>query len=314
MIRVVAPNRLHFGLFNVPTHDGELPPGERAFGGVGLMTDTPGVEVTAKPAKLWKFKGPLAARAEAFARRFVESMPEGSSTMPFKIRVVCSPVEHAGLGVGTQLGLAVGKALAVAMGQPHIDSVTLAHRVGRGERSAIGVHGFDHGGLLIDRGKAAGEAVAPLAAHVRLPKAWRVVLFLPDVPGEWHGQRERQAFANATRTDPASLQRIAETGILPAARAGDLDSFGEAVYEFNRKAGEPFAAAQGGTYASPAIAELITEVRSMGVRGVGQSSWGPTVFAIVGNEDIAQTLLMQFGLKVPTMIAQVSSGHITTIE
>ena len=113
MIRVVAPSRLHFGLFQVPT--GERRSSERAFGGVGLMIDTPGVVVAAKPADSWQFEGMLASRAQAFAMRFMQTLPE-SERRAYQVLVERCPAEHTGLGVGTQLGLAVAKALAVARG------------------------------------------------------------------------------------------------------------------------------------------------------------------------------------------------------
>jgi beta-ribofuranosylaminobenzene 5'-phosphate synthase len=307
MIRVVAPSRLHFGLFHVPAA-GEKRTCNREFGGVGLMIDAPGVVVTAKPADAWRFEGPLASRAQEFAMRFMQSLPEAEHR-PFQVLVEQCPAEHTGLGVGTQLALAVTKALAVAVGCAD-NSVALATRVGRGERSAVGVHGFDCGGLLVDMGKLPGDGVSPIVAHVRLPAAWRIVLFTPPVPADWHGLRERDAFAKAQGGDPIALQRIAETAILPAAQAGDLDGFGEAVHEFNRLAGEPFARAQGGPYSSPVIAELIADVRQIGVRGVGQSSWGPTVFAIVGDSDTALSLVLRFRTRVGVRVARVSGGHL----
>ena len=306
MIRVIAPSRLHFGLFHVPAL-GELQPGERAFGGVGLMIDTPGVVVTAQPADAWQFEGPLASRAQAFAMRFMQSLPE-AKRRPFQVLVERCPAEHTGLGVGTQLGLAVAKALAVASGI-NLPTTELATRVGRGERSSIGVHGFDRGGLLIDGGKLSGEALSPLIGHTGLPSAWRIVLFTPPDSGGWHGPREREAFASAQGGDPGLLRRIAETAILPAAAVGVLDTFGVVVHEFNRRAGEPFAAAQGGPYASPAIAELITEIRNLGVTGVGQSSWGPTVFAVVEDSDAALSLALRFRSRMPVLVARVSDGH-----
>jgi predicted sugar kinase len=72
---------------------------------------------------------------------------------------------------------------------------------------------------------------------------------------------------------------------LPAAVAGDLPAFSEAVHEFNRRAGEPFAAAQGGAYAGEIVASLVAKLRSLGVTGAGQSSWGPAVFAVVADQD-----------------------------
>ncbi|MCE9560717.1 MAG: hypothetical protein K8U57_01555 [Planctomycetes bacterium] len=179
----------------------------------------------------------------------------------------------------------------------------------RGERSAIGVHGFDRGGLIVDAGKEPGEEVSPLLAHVRLPHEWRVVVFSPPASAEWHGHRERAAFATASGGDPDALRRLAETAIVPTARAGDLNAFGDAIYEFNRRAGEPFAVTQGGAYASGAITELIAELRQSGIRGVGQSSWGPTVFAIVSDSDTALSLVLRFGQRFPVGVAKISEGN-----
>jgi beta-RFAP synthase len=305
MTRVVAPSRLHFGLFHVPPR-GEHPPGGRVFGGVGLMAESPGVVVVAEPAGSWQFEGPLASRAQAFAIRFMQSLPE-PERRPFRVLVERCPSEHTGLGVGTQLGLAVAKALAVATGRSP-PAPDLATRIGRGERSAVGVHGFDAGGLVVEGGKRPGEDVSPLVEHVALPAAWRVVLFTPHAP-PWHGDRERAAFAAAGGGEPDRLRALAERGILPAARAADLDAFGEAVHEFNLRAGEPFAAVQGGPYASPEVAGLIADVRKTGVRGVGQSSWGPTVFAVVPDGDTALSLVLRFRSRMPVTVSRVSAGH-----
>ncbi len=305
MIRVVAPSRLHFGLFRVPVAG--VAEGAPAFGGVGLMVERPGVVVVVRPAGSWQFEGPLASRAQGFASRFVSSLPE-DARRPFQVLVERCPAEHTGLGVGTQLGLAVAKGLAVAYGNGELPAPELAARVGRGERSAIGVHGFDRGGLLADAGKH-GEAISPLLAHVTLPDEWRVVLFSPR-GAQWHGDRERAAFASASAGEPDALRRLAETALIPAAQSGDIGAFGEAVYEFNRKAGEPFAAAQGGVYASTDIADLISDVRTCGVKGAGQSSWGPTVFAITGDNDTAMSLVERFRGRAPAVVTRVSAaGH-----
>jgi beta-RFAP synthase len=321
MTRVTAPSRLHFGLFHVPTAGFDRWPGlggdpglpVRAFGGVGLVIESPGVVVTVRPADSWQFEGMSASRAQTFAHRFVTSLPE-DDRRTFQVLVERCPAEHTGLGVGTQLALAVGKALAVEAGLPELSGVEIARRVGRGERSAIGVHGFDRGELVVEGGKRAGEAVSPVLARLELPTAWRVVMFTPGTRDHWHGGRERQAFADAAaEVQPGSrteaLCRIALLGMLPAAAAGDLDAFGDAVYEFNRRAGEPFAAAQHGPYASPELAELVRKLRLLGVRGVGQSSWGPTVFAVVGSQDNAARVVRHFQGQVRGVVTRPSAGH-----
>ncbi|MCE9560716.1 MAG: hypothetical protein K8U57_01550 [Planctomycetes bacterium] len=106
MTRVIAPSRLHFGLFRVPPH-GEHQPGERLFGGVGLMIDSPGVVVTAERGESWRFEGMLASRAQEFAMRFTQSLRWANRTpIHARWRVAC------GVGNALPLGFTVSTAAA----------------------------------------------------------------------------------------------------------------------------------------------------------------------------------------------------------
>src|SRR5205814_6753388 len=78
--------------------------------------------------------------------------------------------------------------------------------------------------------------------------------------------------------------------LLPALVGKDVHLFGRTLYEFNQMVAATFAPLQGGVYAHPRIAELVDFLRSKGVQGVGQSSWGPAVFALAANERRAITL------------------------
>jgi beta-ribofuranosylaminobenzene 5'-phosphate synthase len=299
MIRVEAPSRLHFGVLSLPPREhwpnlqGEETVPARWFGGVGLMVREPGVWLTVQPANEWAADGPLADRALAFARRFIQDCrPE--EVPPQHIEVErCAP-EHVGLGTGTQLGLAVSRALATALDFPAWDAPYLAWRVGRGARSALGIHGFATGGFLVEAGKRDPDDVSPLVARAEFPDRWRVVVVVPTGVKGVHGAAEDQAFRLGARTRGLdrtdALCRLVLLGLLPALAERDLAAFGEALYDFNARAGEAFAPVQGGTYASPRVAELVAFLRREGVPGVGQSSWGPAVFAVVEDDDRARDL------------------------
>ncbi len=301
MIRITAPARLHFGLLSLPAEGEDFWPdrhGEpalpvRRFGGVGLMVEEPALRLRAEPAADWSAEGPLAERALAVARRFAAAAPEGLP--PQRLVIESAPPEHCGFGSGTQLGLAVARALAVAAGRPDLEAAALAARVGRGLRSALGVHGFARGGFLVEAGKRAEHGVSPLVVRLPFPEAWRVVVTVPPAEVGLHGDREREAFrqlpggpemANTT----AVLCRLVLLGMLPALVERDLDAFGDALWDFNARAGEALAPVQGGTYAGRRVAELVSFVRRQGARGVGQSSWGPAVFAVIGDEERADDL------------------------
>jgi beta-RFAP synthase len=297
-VTVRAPSRLHFGLLN----PGPASTQGRRFGGVGLMVDRPGVQVGVTPAPAWSAEGPSADRALAFARQFVQTLPADRTCPPHAVRVGHCPREHTGLGTGTQLGLAVARALALSCGMD-LPAEELARRVGRGRRSALGVHGFRAGGFLVEAGHGDRAGVAPLVARVDFPAAWRVVLFLPHAGEGLHGPPEARAFRELPALDPArtdALCRLVLLGMLPALAEGDCAAFGEALYDFNRRAGEFFRPAQGGVYANAAAARLVEFLRRSGVLGAGQSSWGPAVFAVVPDadraEDVARRLRQEFTL------------------
>jgi beta-ribofuranosylaminobenzene 5'-phosphate synthase len=315
--RIVAPSRLHFGLLSLPSPDLRNWPGLdgaaglpiRQFGGVGLTIDNPGLAIRVSPSSNWSAGGPLAARALAFARLMSATLP-AEERRCFHIVVERCPTEHSGLGVGTQLGMAVARGIAIELGHAEWPATELAKRVGRGERSAIGVLGFDRGGLLVEGGKLPGEPISPLVGRFEFPEEWTILLFTPPGASRWHGGLEADAFARLAGSiaETDALCRLILMGMLPALASANLDAFGESLYEFNARSGEVFAPLQGGRYASPAIADCVSRLRRLGIRGVGQSSWGPTVFAVIPKDQVAAV-----GSRlsdIPFAVANASTGAV----
>ncbi len=74
---------------------------------------------------------------------------------------------------------------------------------------------------------------------------------------------------------------------MPAAASGNFAEFSESLYRYGFQAGMLFAKRQGGPYAGRRAAELVEWVRGEGIRGVGQSSWGPTIFAVLPDAESA---------------------------
>lgn len=288
MISVSTPSRLHFGLLRL--HE----TAELSYGGLGLMIDRPRVELDAAAAPDWDVTGPAAARAAEFAQRALAKLEPSRRPAALRIRIRSSAPSHRGLGGGTQLGLAVAASVRLLAGLPLGTAAELAAAVGRGARSAVGSHGFLHGGLIWERGRPDDSPLSPLTERAPLPAAWRVVLVAMPGGEGLSGDDERRAFDQLPQV-PAGVSRrleeLAENAALPAVRGGDLATFGEAVHEYGRIAGECFGAVQGGPYASRRVAELVEALRACGGLGVGQSSWGPTVFAFTPDEGSAATLV-----------------------
>jgi len=188
------------------------------------------------------------------------------------------------LGAGTQLTMAVAMAVRSQLGD-HPEPLVLAAEVGRGLRSGVGVHGFVAGGFLVDGGKGPNTNVAPLVCRHDIADDWRILLVTPQNQRGLAGVAERSAFAELVRDSASTFEietlcRLVLLGLIPALVERDLGAFGEACFEFNRRAGLLFKESQGGEYRSPEAADLVARLRNFGVRGVGQSSWGPTIFAI----------------------------------
>jgi beta-RFAP synthase len=327
MIRVQAPSRLHFGLLSFPTarpwpgHSRQEAVSARQFGSVGLMVQAPGVSLCADPAAAWSADGLLAERALAFARHFAATFPT-ETVRPHRLLITAGAPEHAGLGTGTQLGLAVARALAAASGLGQLSIAELAQRVGRGVRSAVGIHGFNQGGFLVDAGKSSETAIAPLVARLDFPDSWRLVLLVPSRETGMHGESERKAFHWLhERGMPLALTdmlcRLVLLGLLPALVERDLTTFGETLYDLNVRVGETFAPIQGGPYATPRTAEFVAFLRRQGVRGVGQTSWGPTVFAVVGDEasalDLAHRVRNSFALNAVQVVITAACNRGATV-
>ena len=298
MTRVVAPSRLHFGLLHLPiagqTHwpgpmgEAKLP--IRRFGGVGLTIADPGVAVRVTTHCQWQGQGPNAERAVGFAQEIVKHWP---NRQPLRIEVEQCPPQHVGLGVGTQLGLAIARAVEIELMQTTTPIHELAQSINRGERSGIGIEAFAQGGFLVEAGQPAIGGKACLLQRCDWPEEWPIVLArFQETTSTWSGTRERQAFAqiqpSTTLTD--TMCRILVLGMLPALLERDCVTFGQALTEYNRYAGRMYREEQGGDYASPEVEALIDSALSLGASGAGQSSWGPTVFAICDSVDHAEHL------------------------
>ena len=274
---VEAAARLHFGVLDLRGALG------RRFGGLGAAVPTPSLLLEVAPDTRLSADGPDADRALGYAERFLSFYGR-----PLQGRLIVHrgiPV-HSGLGSGTQLGLAVGRALAELHGLP-TDAPALARAVGRGRRSAIGTWTFALGGFIVEGGRRPGaEAIAPLLARFAVPETWQCVVAVPAGAPGLSGEAEADAFARLPPPSERDVERVAHLvlmQLLPALVEADLGSFGGALTEIQRVTGGWFASQQGGVFAPGPSAALVRQMAEWGAAGVGQSSWGPAVYGLVGS-------------------------------
>jgi beta-ribofuranosylaminobenzene 5'-phosphate synthase len=282
---VAAPARLHFGVLDLR---GDL---GRRFGGLGAAVPEPALLLEARRAPRLEAEGPDAERALAFARRFALHHGLGLAAH-FCLHHVIPP--HAGLGSGTQLALAVARALAELYELP-TEVTALAQAVDRGRRSAVGTWTFAYGGFVLEGGRPSGsDRVAPLLARLPMPAPWRSVVVVPRGTPGLAGDEEAAAFARLPAPSARQVERVAHLvllQLLPALAEADLAAFGAALTEVQHITGGWFAGVQGGVFAPGATGQLIAQLRAGGAAGVGQSSWGPAVYGIAGDDAAARTIV-----------------------
>ncbi len=290
---VEAPARLHFGVLDLRGTMG------RWFGGIGAAAPAPTLLVSASHADELRVEGEECGRATEFARRLLLHLQEarGAATLPgARVRVHRALLAHSGLGSGTQLALAIARALADLHGLD-ADAPTLARLMGRARRSAIGTWTFAGGGLVVEGGRRVGQdESAPLLARLPFPPSWRCVVAVPHARAGVSGPAETRAFAELAPPPEGDVERVAYLvlmALLPALVEADIESFGAALSEIQEMTGRWFASAQGGTFAPGPTETLVRRMAQWGARGVGQSSWGPAVYGIVDGEEAGASLAAQ---------------------
>ncbi|HEX6361853.1 MAG TPA: beta-ribofuranosylaminobenzene 5'-phosphate synthase family protein, partial [Albitalea sp.] len=280
-VRVEAPGRLHLGFLDPAGTLG------RRFGSLGLV-----VGGLCTVVELARSNADRATAADAAgvaelprARAHLEALRQATGRRtPLHLHLASVLPAHAGLGSGTQLALAVGRAFATLLDVP-LTSMQVARITGRGRRSGVGIAGFDQGGLLLDGGPRADGTPAPVLARIPLPGAWRVLLALDPRQGGLAGDAEKAALAGLPplpREAAAEICHEVLMRVLPGAAGGEFAPFAAGVSRMQDLLGRHFAPAQQGRcFTSAAVGRVIDWIGARTAAATGQSSWGPTGFAIV---------------------------------
>ena len=311
IVQVEAPARLHLGFLDLR---GDL---GRRFGGVGVSLE--GIQTRVECARSAEFSanGPDSERALKYARRLLSMMGREDAV---GIEVRQAIPQHAGLGSGTQMALAVGTAVNHLF-ELGLTSYEIAEKLARGGRSGIGLGSFEQGGFLVDGGRGDGDQLPPIIARHPFPEHWRIVLLMARHDKEGlSGESERRAFGNLPEfpaSDAAHLCRLTLMRILPSLLESDLPGFARGIGELQDKIGDYFAPAQGGRFSHLNIMHLLKQAKQLGFQGAGQSSWGPTGFILADSETQAHALVRKLqpidvGLEL-RIVGASNHGHQLTV-
>ncbi len=299
-IDIQTGSRLHFGIFSEPQEAGRL------FRGCGMMIGSPGFCLSLRPRvghcdSVIHAPPDYASRITALLHRLNGTLTSYEQ-MSVEITFHSYYSQHTGLGSGTQLAMAVVDAWS-ALHQRALSSVAEAMQLaGRGERSSIGSTGYFQGGFLIDDGKPRLDSLGSVQTRLEFPEDWRILLIRPTHGAGLAGTAEKDAFTHIDQVrHPHShqLTRFLDVDIPAALRERNFDGFTQTIDLFGQLVGQQFSLIQGGIYASKPAADTIAFLREKGLTGLGQSSWGPTLFAFCRTEEEALRSVNMLGGKLP---------------
>tara|TARA_Y100000814_G_scaffold186871_1_gene136776 strand:- start:409 stop:1389 length:981 start_codon:yes stop_codon:yes gene_type:complete len=284
-ISIIAPARLHFGLLSFGDAD------ERQFGGTGLMLDEPALHLYIESADTLIIDADKALRhrIELFAKQW-QGYHDIQDELRCRIQLIRSPRQHTGLGLGTQLGLSVIEALNRLHEFPTLGPSERATIASRAKRSAVGTFGFQYGGFIVERGRVSSEPISSIDCRLDFPLDWRILLIQPQSGIGLSGPRESDAFQSAPvvpKDTTEQLIGLIRDHIIPAITARDFNSFSSSISKYGNIAGSCFSSIQGGPYNGPELNERVNWLLQHGARGVGQSSWGPTLFSFFESSEDA---------------------------
>ncbi len=288
MIRIQTGRRLHFGLFS-PLPVAEL---DLVYGGLGLMVDAPGVIATGTPSHSWSVSGQHEERVKSILDCLIGAHP-ALAPMGIVVEFIAPP--HQGWGTGTQLAMAIAR-LCYSKSNISWSAANVAKLLGRGQRSGIGIVGFDESGLLLDHGKSPHSDQPSQVQSLLMPNDWTFVLVEPGLEQGLHSEEERRAFSRLSKVDVktvSQLRTLALEVLIPSAKAGIFDQFASHLTEYNRLAGTFYHAVQHGDYGTQQTSERLTLMKKHGAVGYGQSSWGPGLFALFPSPSAAEAFCEQ---------------------
>jgi beta-ribofuranosylaminobenzene 5'-phosphate synthase len=325
-IIVHTPSRIHVSLIDM---NGSL---GRVDGGIGITLDEPGIVLEAQQSPDIRITGCDTATQERMSGIASDVLRKIRAGAGVSVTVRSLYSAHTGLGSGSQMALAVARAVCELYGR-QVTVTELARLTGRGGTSGIGTAAFEQGGFVIDGGhrfgpggdktdfrpSSASQGIRPPAIIARheFPEDWKILLATPDVSAGASGAMEADIFRRCCPVPLAEVQALCHevlVRMLPGIAGRDLDLFGSSI---NAVQNLGFKKVELGLQ-PPQVSGLLEELRGAGAAGAGLSSFGPTVYAVGDTgmnaiEQAAQSYMRTSGGGTTLITAARNSGAVVRV-
>ncbi|MEN2974886.1 MAG: beta-ribofuranosylaminobenzene 5'-phosphate synthase family protein [Candidatus Caldarchaeales archaeon] len=267
-ITVSAGSRIHLGFIDPLGLLG------RRWGSIGLYLDEPRLSMTVTKCEKIIVNGP------EWLRKLVEEITMKLGVSGLRVECLNHIPRHVGLGSGTQTILSIGSSISMIY-ELDLTVEEIALIFDRCKMSGVGYWLFQKGGLIIDGGKSSKEEIPPLLFRADFPEDWTVLLAVPTSEGlGLHGSMEEEGLKRLSAADPKETSLTVLMKLLPSIIRKDFEKFTEAVEDIDIMTSRFFEPVQSGRYFKDSQ-KVVESMKNAGVRGVGQSSWGPTIYGFV---------------------------------
>ncbi len=305
-VEVKAGFRLHLGFYRFYDYP-------YMYGSVGVSVEEPNITVLVRSSPELRVRC-ATKPCEDLVTSLTKLLKVGGADI--EVRGLIG--HHVGLGSRTRIILATYLALTNYLGvEP--DLTRIIDLLGR-KISGVGIYSFFYGNLVVDSGLDVRDRSAryPKLLHVyEVPDNWYLVVALPEgVRGLSEGEEAEIISAAEAFPKQDTLYRELVM-LLTSLSLKDFNTFTKALSTIQALTGEYFSKYQGGLFAYDVCEELATLMVEGGIRGVGQSSWGPAIYGFTNryaNALSVKSSILSFadrkGLSVRLWVTNVAKlGH-----
>jgi beta-ribofuranosylaminobenzene 5'-phosphate synthase len=318
-VAVYAPARIHMGFYNFLTDS-------IAYGDLGVAIERPRVAVRISNIDEDVFK--VVNKSNVDISDCIDRVTRAFDLSGVYIEILDVIPRHVGLGSTTQIMLAIACALSVLRGSS-CNVRDLAVKLCRGRDSGVGLAAFEKGGFVVNSGRKVseeGKVLCPnspldlpqLIFRAPVPRKWSFIIFTPKVKKGFDEVSERKAMDTPTqlpRDIQYELYKLVFLHMIPSILRRDIEVFGKALTKLQFTVGEYFSKYQGGVFCCEEAELIINTMLKYNVKGVGQSSWGPSVYGLVEEQGkaikVATRVLKEVkskGIEVDYMVVKASNS------
>jgi len=272
VVRVRAGYRLHLGFYRFYDHP-------YIYGSIGISVEEPYINVVVSESPDLKV-----ICSTKLCEDIVSNVVKLLKVRDVEVMVNGFLRHNVGLGSKTRITLATYLALKTYLNLS-FDMSDITKLLGR-KISGVGVYSFLYGNLVVDSGLDINDkdlTLPKLVGVYEVPSNWYLIIALPEGVKGLSEFEEGPILSNVGEFPKQELLYKEYVKLITALTLKDFNTFTQSLTNIQQLTGEYFSKFQGSIFTHEVSEEVVNIMKSEGVRGIGQSSWGPTTYGFIDN-------------------------------